>query len=150
MTTPILRGNIGSVFSVTAGNAVASGSYSVSGDKLAIDNTTNLALLADFELVLGSAFGAAPTAGAWQLVAVDYDLSGSNAGPTPSSTTPLPRFCGTFTPQPNTGSTSTTWKMRLNSVPLTAKTDYYIYNNGTGQTLATAWVLKAQCWSPGT
>lgn len=150
MTTPLLRTNIGSVFSVTAGNSVSSGNYSVSGDKLAIDNTTNNALLADFELVLGSSFGAAPTAGALQLVAVDYDLAGSNAGPTPSSTTPLPRFCGTFSPQPNTGSTSTTWKMRLNSVPLTAKADYYVYNNATGQTLATSWILKAQCWSPGT
>lgn len=150
MATPLLRDNIGSVFSVTAGNSVTSGNYSVSGDKLAIDNTTNLALFGDFELVLGSAFGAAPTAGQLQLVAVDYDLGGTNAGPTPSGTAPLPRFCGNFSPIPVTGNTSTSWKMRLNSVPLAAKTDYYVYNNGTGQTLATSWVLKAQCWSPGT
>ena len=71
MPTPILRDNVGSVFTVTAGNAVASGAYSVSGDKLAIDNTTNLALLADFELVLGGAFSSAPVTGALSLFAVD-------------------------------------------------------------------------------
>ena len=149
MSTPLLRDNIGTVFSVTAGNAVASGNYSVSGDKLTIDNTTNDALLADFELVLGGAFSTAPTTGVLSLFAVDWDLAAANAGPAPTSTSPTPRFVGNFSPSPNSTNTSTTWKMRLNSISITNKTDFYIQNT-TGQSLVTAWILKAQCWSPGT
>lgn len=148
MATAFTRVNVGSVFSVTAANAVASGSYSVSGDKLTIDNTTNLALLADFELVLGGSFSAAPTAGVLSLFAVDWDLGNSNAGPAPTSTSPMPRFCGNFSPTPQTGNTATTWKMTTNAIPLADKTDYYIQNT-SGQSLVTGWSLKAQCWSPG-
>jgi hypothetical protein len=149
MSTPILRDLIGSVITVTAGNAVSTGNYSVSADKLVWDNTTNLALLADFELVLGGAFGVAPVTGGLFLYAVDYDLTGSNAGPAPTSTSPTPRYCGVFSPQPNSANTATTWKMKLNSIPLVQKTDYYILNT-TGQSLVTGWILKGQSWSPGT
>lgn len=149
MPTPILRDLIGSILNVTASNAVANNAYSVSADKLQIDNATNLALLADFEIDL--TFATAPVGGVIQLFAMDYSLDGTTApAPATPSTTVQGRFVGSFSPQPLASNAVTTWVMRLNSVPLTRKTDFYILNNGTGFNVNTGWVLKAQCWSPGT
>ena len=147
MATPLLRDLIGAVITVTAANAVANNAYANVADKLQIDNTTNLALLADFRLT-SITFATAPVGGALQLVAVDRDLA-NTAGPTPSATL-LARFVGSFNPQPAAGNASTGWIMSLNSVALTANTDYWIYNNNTLFALNLGWVLKAQCWSPGT
>ena len=83
-----------------------------------------------------------------QLVAVDRDLA-NTAGPTPSATL-LARFVGNFNPQPAASNASTGWIMSLNSVALTANTDFWLYNNNTMFSLNLGWVLKAQCWSPGT
>jgi hypothetical protein len=142
-----LRNLIGSVLTVTAANAVANNAYSVSGDKLTIDNTTNLALLADFHLNL--TFGTAPVTGSIILIAVDWSLDATPvAGAAPVATL-LGKYVGTFDRQPQASNTATTWIARLDSIPLTAKTDYYILNSGTGQAISTGWVLKAQCWSPG-
>ena len=152
MATPILKELQGAVASVTGATAIASGAYSASTDKLVIDATPGTgttapgALLADFELT--PTFAAAPVTGVLQLFAVDYGLGGT-AGPAPSATM-TPRLVGTFNPQPQAASTLTSWTMRLNSVALTSKSDYYVYNNGTAQSINTGWILKAQCWSPGT
>lgn len=148
MATPIIRDLIGSVFSVTAANSVANNAYANSADKLVIDNSTNLALLADFELSTVT-FATAPVGGVIQLFAVDYSLDGSTAGPNPASTM-LPRLVGSFSPQPQASNASTGWTMRINSIALTRKTDFWLYNNGTAYTLNSGWILKAQCWSPGT
>jgi hypothetical protein len=143
----ILRQNVGSVFSVTHGSTIANNAYSASGDKLTIDNGTNKALLADFEFE--ATFAVAPVAGSVVLVAVDYSLDGATAGPTPSATM-RPRVVGTFTPTAIASNAATSWRMRINSVPLTAKSDYYVLNNGTTQTISASAVLRAQCWTPGT
>lgn len=142
-----LRQNVGSVFSVTHASSIANNAYSASGDKLTINNDTNKALLADFELQ--ATFATAPTAGSVVLVAVDYSLDGATAGPTPSSTM-CPRIVGTFTPTAIASNTATSWRMRINAVPLTAKTDFYVLNNGTAQTISSGAILSAQCWTPGT
>ncbi len=146
MPTPILRNNVGTVLSVTAANAVANAAYAAAADKLTIDNSTNKALLADFELT--PTFAVAPVAGVVQLFAVDYSLDGVTAGPTPAGTM-QPRLVGSFSPQPAAGNAATSWKMMLNTVALSNKADYFIYNNGTAQSINVGWVLKAQCWSPG-
>ena len=143
----ILRQNVGSVVSVTHGSSIANNAYSASGDKLTIDNGTNKALLADFELQ--ATFGAAPVAGAVVLVAVDYSLDGATAGPAPSATM-RPRVVGTFTPTAIASNASTSWRMRINAVPLAGKTDFYVMNNATAQTINSGAVLAAQCWTPGT
>ena len=142
----ILRNLIGVVLSVTTGNAIASAAYAVAADRLTIDNSTAKALLVDFELQVS--FGTAPTAGAIMLIAVDYSLDGATAGPAPTSAM-LGRVVGSFSPSPNTGNAATTWRMTLNSVALANKTDFYLYNAATGQTLSAGSVLRAQCWSPG-
>lgn len=146
MPTPILRNNVGAVVSVTTANAVANNAYAAAADKLTIDNSTNKALLADFELT--PTFAAAPVAGVVQLFAVDYSLDGTTAGPTPAATM-QPRLVGTFSPQPLAANAAPSWKMALNAVALPNKADYFIYNNGTAQSINTGWVLKAQSWSPG-
>lgn len=147
MPTPLLRDLIGSVITVTSANALPNNGYANSADKLVIDNATNLALLADFDLT--GTFATAPVGGVIQLFAVDYSLDGATAGPTPASTMAA-RLIGSFSPQPQASNASTSWQMRLNAVPLTAKTDFYLFNNATACSLNSGWVLKAQCWSPGT
>lgn len=142
----ILRNNIGSVLSVTTANAIASAAYAVSADKLTIDNRTNKALLVDFELQ--ATFGAAPVAGAIVLIAVNYSLDGTTAGPAPTAAM-MGRVVGAFSPSPNTGNGATTWRMALNRVALDSMTDYYLYNADTGQSLSAGSILRAQCWSPG-
>lgn len=143
----ILRQTIGSELSVTFGSSVANNGYSASGDKLTIDNGTNKALLADFAFT--PTFAAAPVVGTVQLFAVDYSLDGATAGPAPSSTM-LPRLVGSFSPQPQSSNAATSWLMRLNAVAITGKSDYYVRNATTGQTINAGAVLKAQCWTPGT
>ena len=143
----ILRNNIGSVFTLTTANAIASAAYAVAADKLTIDNTTNKALMVDFELY-PAAFATAPVAGAISLIAVDWSLDGTTAGPAPTATL-LGRFIGSFNPQPAASNALTQWRMSLDSVALGNKVDYYLFNNATSQSLAVGAVLKAQCWSPG-
>ena len=145
----ILRNNVGTAISVTTSGAggIASGSYATATDKLTIDNSTNKALMVDFELY-PALFATAPVSGAISLIAVDYSLDGLNAGPAPTAAL-LGRFVGSFSPQPTTGNTNTRWYMSLNSVALSNKCDYYLFNNATGQALAVGAVLKAQCWTTG-
>ena len=142
----ILRNNVGSVFTVTAGNAVANTAYSVAADKLAIDNTTNKALLADFTLSL--TFGSAPVAGSIGLYMVDYDLTATTAGAAPTATL-LGRYVGTFAPSFAASNAVTTVVLSINGLAITDKADFYIQNNGTGVSVNTGWVLAAQCWTPG-
>ena len=141
----ILRNNVGTVFTLTTASAINSDAYA--GVPLTIDNSTNKALLVDFELY-PAAFGVAPVAGAIQLIAVDWSLDGTTAGPAPTATLPG-RFVGSFSPQPAASNALTQWRMSLVSVALGNKVDYYPFNNKTGQPLAIGTVLKAQCWSPG-
>lgn len=152
MPTPLLRNAVGTAVQVTTANAVANNAYANVADRLRLNPGVGGsghagALLADFRLT-SVVFGAAPTTGALQLVAVDRDTAG-NAGPTPASTI-LPRPVGTFTPSPTTGNASTGWIMAINAVALSPDADYYLYNNGTGVSLGAGCVLTAQCWSPGT
>lgn len=145
MPTPILRQLVG--VPVTGAGAIVSGGYSAAADKLTLDNASGAALLADFDLV--AAFGVAPVTGAVQLMAVDWSLDGASAGPAPAASM-MPRLVGAFSPQPQAGNASTTWRMRINAVALTRKTDFYLLNNGTAQQISAGWTLTAQPWTPGT
>lgn len=81
-------------------------------------------------------------------VAVDYSIDGTTAGPAPL-TSMLGRFVGSFSPAPSTANAATSWRMSLNSVALSNKCDYYLFNAATGQSLSSGSVLRAQCWTPG-
>lgn len=146
MPTPIIPIDVSTAVTVTTANAIANNAYAIAADKLTLD-ASGTSMLANFELT--PATMTAPTAGAFQLIAVDYNLAGTTAGPAPTSAM-LGRVVGTFTPTPSTGNTATSWVMTINNVSVTRKTDFYIFNNGTGQSLPTSSVLKAQRWTPGT
>ena len=138
---------VGSVVTVTTANAIANNAYAVAADKMTLDWASTNGLLVNF--TLNATFGAAPTAGTIQLIAVDWSLDTTPiVGPAPLSSL-LGRLVGSFTPQPSTGNASTSWRMSLNDIRLNNKTDYYLFNNGTGQSLSASSVLKAQVWTPG-
>jgi len=148
MPTPIIR-NSATNLTVTAANAVANNAYANSADKLRVQqstlSTTGL-LLCDFRLT-SVTFAAAPVTGALQLVIVDRDAAG-NVGPTPVATL-LPGRVYSLGPSPTTSNASTGWIMSVNNVPISADQDVWLFNNATGQSLNSGWVLTAMPWSPG-
>ena len=145
MSNPISRQQQGAIQTLTG---AANGAYSATA--MTIDNAGSFsgALLVDFSLVPAWGSGLAPVSGYIQLFASDYSLDASPvAGPAPSATMQL-RLVGTFDPKPLAGNTVLTWVHKLNSVSLTDKTDFYLYNK-TLQQILTGWVLKAKIWTPG-
>ena len=148
MPTPITPQLVGSVITVTGANAITNNNYAVSADKLTIDVASYAGLCVDFSLV--PTWSVAPVSGAVSLIKVGWSLDGTPvAGPSPVSTL-INEFIGNFNPQPNTSNAATSWVMTLRQVILNVgKTDFYLFNNATGQTISTGWVLKAQVWTPG-
>jgi hypothetical protein len=148
MSTPLIRDS-GTPVTLTTANAIANNAYANSADamRLEISALSAAYLLADFCLT-GATFGTAPSGGSVQLIAVDRTPSGTQ-GPTPSASL-LGRVAGTFNPVPSTSNVLTTWTMTINAVPLSADCDYWLYNNGTGYTIASGCTLTATPWSPGT
>jgi hypothetical protein len=149
-----IRNNIGSLFTKTGANTIATNAYSNIADVLTIstinDGSSNIALgalLCDFGLNL--TYATAPVAGAIVLVAADWSLEASPLQPAAPATTMITRYVGTFDKQPQASNAVLTWKARLNAIPLTQKTDFYLLNAATGQTISASWVLTAQAWSPG-
>lgn len=149
MPTPIYPQLVGSVITVTGANTIANNAYAVAADKLTIDIASYAGLCVDFSLI--PAWATAPVTGTISLIPVGYSLDGTPAaGPAPVVTLGN-EFAGHFLPSPYTSNTATTWTMTLKRVALgIGKTDFYLFNNGTGQTLSASWVLKAQVWTPGT
>jgi hypothetical protein len=146
MTTPIYRQNASALTPVTF-SAVASGSPVYSSNALRVQQSALSvpgALMADFRLTSITWGGTPASGGSIQLVAVDRDFSGI-AGTAPDATH-LPRLVGTFSPI-ETASASP-GVMALNAVALSYDTDYYLANNGTGQTFTGT--LNCLPWTPGT
>lgn len=148
MPTPLLR-DTGTAVTKTTANAIANNAYSASADALRLQVSALSAayLLADFCLT-GATFGTAPVGGNVQLVAVDRTTAGVQ-GPTPSASM-IGRLVGTFSPSPSTSNALTAWTMTVNAVPLAMDADYWIFNNGTGYSIASGCTLTATPWSPGT
>lgn len=150
MPTPIIRSVTGTSVTRTFANSVANNAYANSADALRIQQSalsTAGLLLADFRLTSVS-FGTAPVGGAVQLAKIPRDAAG-NIGPTPSATL-VPTQIWTFGPTPAASNASTGWIMSIDSVPLDADADYWLFNNGTAYTMASGMVLTAVPWSPGT
>lgn len=148
MATPTTLLTVGSDVSRTIATQIASGAYAAQADCLTVDNTDGGALLADFELIHPTT-GTAATAGSLQLVAVDWSLDGSTQ-PSPPSAALLGRAVGTLTPGFAAGNTVKPAVFSLPRVPLSKrKTDFYLYNNATGQPILVGAVLRARKLSPG-
>ena len=150
MATPIIRSVTGTAIARTFANAVASAAYANIADALRIQmsvlSTPGL-LLADFRLT-GVVFSAAPVTGSIQLAKIPRDAAGTQ-GPTPSASL-VPTQVYTFGPTPAAANALTGWIMSIDSVPLDADADYWVFNNGTGASMALGMILTAVPWSPGT
>ncbi len=143
----ILRQLVGLPITLTGANAIASGAYGNAADQMLVDNSTAKSIQGDFEL--DCTFGAAPVAGSFSLMAVDYSLDGATAGAAPSAAL-VPRYVGTFSPMPSTGNVATAMMLRLSGVPLTNKSAYLVFNNATGQSIQAGYTLRCQMVTPGT
>ncbi|WP_153117385.1 hypothetical protein [Rhodocyclus tenuis] len=148
MATPVAQIHIGALVERIIATQIASGAYAAQADCLTVDNSDGLALLADFELTHPTT-GAAPVAGSIQIVAVDWSLDGATQPPAPFAGllgTPVGALAPSF------GSTNTVKPPVFSRprVPLRkGKTDYYLFNAGTGQPILAGAVFRARKWSPG-
>lgn len=110
-------------------------------DDASYDIVNDGASFPDAEFVLVGAFGTAPTEGTnLALYARPLDVDGTNDTEAPETSRPTV-FIGTFT----VNNVTTTQTIVLNGIyaaGVPKKADYYIYNNGTGQTLSSGWTLK--------
>jgi hypothetical protein len=138
----------GNTLTVTGANAIATGAYSNVADSMRIQRSALTAnyLLADFRLTF--TFATAPVAGSIQLIKSPRDFSG-NRGFTPASTL-LGTQVFTFGPLPQASNAATAFVFSLDAVPLDYDADYWLFNNGTGQSIPVGYVLTALPWSPGT
>lgn len=92
----------------------------------------------DAKFVISGSFATAPTEGTTlALYARPLDIDGTADAEVPETTRPTV-FIGTFVV--NNVTTTQTIEMIAQDVPW--KADYYLHNNGTGQTLSAGWSLK--------
>jgi hypothetical protein len=92
----------------------------------------------DGDFALTCAFGGTPTAGtSVSLILRPLDIDGTTDAPAPTATY-LHHFYGSFLH--NGGSSSQTLLCMAERVP--RRFSAYLYNNATGQTLSSGWVLK--------
>jgi hypothetical protein len=148
MPTPQGRINNSSTLTHTATNAVANNAYCNSADVLRIQQSSLDAAfpVCDFRLT-GVNYSTAPVAGSIQLAKIPRDLSG-NQGPTPSASM-IPTQVWTFGPTPSTSNATKIWVMSIDAAQIDIDADYWLFNNGTGQSLPTGWIISAIPWSLG-
>ena len=92
----------------------------------------------DAKFVLSATFATAPTEGTTlALYARTLDIDGTADAEVPEATRPTV-YVGSFVV--NNVTTAQTIELIAQDVPWIA--DYYIHNNGTGQTLSAGWTLK--------
>ena len=92
----------------------------------------------DADFVLTGTFGTAPTEGTvLALYARPLDVDGTADTEVPETTRPTV-FVGAFV----VNNVTTAQTMTLRAYDLPTKADYYVHNNGTGQTLSAGWTLK--------
>jgi hypothetical protein len=92
----------------------------------------------DAKFVFSGAFATAPTEGATlALYARPLDIDGAADADAPETTRPGV-FIGTFV----VNNVTTAQPIELIAQDVPWKADYYLHNNGTGQTLSAGWTLK--------
>ncbi len=120
-----------------SGNSIANNTLELANDasySIAADGAN----APDAEFVLALIFATAPTEGASiGLYARELDVDGTGDEEVPE-TTFKPHFIGSF--PVNNVTTAQYIKLLAQDVPRVA--DYYLFNNGTGQTVSANWTLK--------
>ena len=88
--------------------------------------------------VISATFGTAPTEGTTlALYARPINIDSTNDSEVPETTRPT-RFIGTFA----VNNVTTAQYIDLIAFDVPWEADYYVHNNGTGQTLSAGWTLK--------
>jgi len=126
-----------------------SGGTSIANNALALASVAQYDVVADgssfpqAEFVLTGAFAVAPTEGTTlALYARPLDVDGTLDTEVPETTRPTV-FIGTFT----VNNVTTTQVMALNGIyatDLPKLAEYYVHNNGTGQSLSSGWKLTVK------
>ena len=107
-------------------------------DDASYDLVADGAYYPDADFVLTGTFGTAPTEGTvLALYARPLDVDGTADTEVPETTRPTV-FIGSFV----VNNVTTAQTMTLRAYELPTKADYYVHNNGAGQTLSAGWTLK--------
>lgn len=122
-----------------SGSSISNNSL-VQADDASYDTSSDGASFPDAEFVLTCAFATGPTEGtSLALYARPLDIDSTNDAEVPETTRPTV-FIGTFT----VNNVTTTQYIVLNGIyaqGVPKKADYYIHNNGTGQSVSSGWKL---------
>lgn len=129
---------LGTVKTLEANGAAIANNALAQADDASYDIVADGAYYPDADFVLTVTFGTAPTEGAViALYARPLDVDGTADTEVPETTRPT-LFIGSFAV--NNVTTAQTLTLRAYDVP--TKADYYLHNNGTGQTVSAGWTLK--------
>lgn len=127
-----------SAFTLEANGASAANNTIAAADDSTYDITVSGSSYPDGRFVLAATFSVAPTEGTTiALYARPIDIDGTNDAEVPETTRPT-QYIGSFV----VNNVTTTQYMELYAQNLPWKADYYIHNNGTGQTISAGWTLK--------
>lgn len=107
-------------------------------DDASYDLIADGAYFPDADFVLTGSFATAPTEGTvLALYARPLDVDDTADTEAPETTRPN-AFIGSFV----VNNVTTVQTMTLRAYDLPTKADYYVHNNGTGQSLSAGWMLK--------
>ena len=128
----------GTVKTLEANGASIANNSLAQADDASYDLVADGAYYPDADFVLIGTFGTAPTEGTvLALYARPLDVDGTADTEVPETTRPTV-FIGSFV----VNNVTTAQTMALRAYDLPTKADYYVHNNGTGQTLSAGWTLK--------
>ena len=128
----------GTVKTLEANGAAIANNALAQADDASYDLVADGAYYPDADFVLTGTFATAPTEGTvLALYARPLDVDGTADTEAPETTRPTV-FIGSFV----VNNVTTTQTMTLRAYDLPTKADYYVHNNGTGQTLSAGWTLK--------
>lgn len=128
----------GTVKTLEANGAAIANNALAQADDASYDLVADGAYYPDADFVLTGTFATAPTEGTvLALHARPIDVDGTADTEAPETTRPTV-FIGSFV----VNNVTAVQTMTLRAYDLPTKADYYVHNNGTGQTLSAGWMLK--------
>ena len=128
----------GTTKTLEANGASIANNVLAQADNASYDLIADGAYYPDADFVLTGTFGTAPTEGTvLALYARPLDVDGTDDTEAPETTRPTV-FIGSFV----VNNVTTAQTMTLRAYDLPTKADYYVHNNGTGQSLSAGWTLK--------
>lgn len=129
---------LGTQKTLEASGASAANNTVIQANDATYNVVTDGANYPDAEFVLVGTFAVAPTEGTMiGLYARPINVDGSLNTETPETTRPT-YYVGSFV----VNNVTTQQAMMLRAEDLPVEAEYYIHNNGTGQTLSAGWTLK--------